>query len=188
MGHERIAAIERNVQPLVAVGGPGVGLLRSSEQVPVCGARGGPQPERAIDVHPSSVPFGDGDQRGEILVHAGVDVAGLEMHDRGRLRIVAQCALERLRREAALIVGRQRLAAEILVAALQGGGIRLLIKRFEEKQLIFGGSILLAVSLLAWGLTPNLWLLLIVLVPLSLASGTLRVSTNSAAFGKKKSV
>jgi DHA1 family tetracycline resistance protein-like MFS transporter len=68
----------------------------------------------------------------------------------------------------------------LLVAALQGGGIRLLIKHFEEKQLIFGGSILLAVSLLAWGLTPNLWLLLIVLIPLSLASGTLRVSTNSA--------
>jgi DHA1 family tetracycline resistance protein-like MFS transporter len=68
----------------------------------------------------------------------------------------------------------------VLVAAIQGGGIRLLIKRFTEKQLIFGGSILLAVTLLAWALTPVLWLLLIVLAPLALASGMLRVSTNSA--------
>jgi DHA1 family tetracycline resistance protein-like MFS transporter len=68
----------------------------------------------------------------------------------------------------------------LLVAAIQGGGIRLLIKRFTEKQLIFGGSILLAITLLAWGLTPVVWLLLIVLAPLALASGMLRVSTNSA--------
>jgi hypothetical protein len=34
--------------------------------------------------------------------------------------------------------------------------------------------------LLAWALTPTLWLLLVVLSPLALASGVLRVSSNSA--------
>jgi DHA1 family tetracycline resistance protein-like MFS transporter len=68
----------------------------------------------------------------------------------------------------------------LLVVAVQGGGIGLLTRVFGEKQLIFGGSILLAASLVAWALVPNLWVLLIVLVPLSLASGTLRVSINSA--------
>jgi DHA1 family tetracycline resistance protein-like MFS transporter len=68
----------------------------------------------------------------------------------------------------------------VLVAAIQGGGMGLLTKRFSDKQLTFGGAVLLAVMLLAWGLTPNLWLLLVVLAPLALASGVLRVSISSA--------
>ncbi len=68
----------------------------------------------------------------------------------------------------------------LLIVAIQGGGMGLLTKRFSEKHLIFGGTILLTFSLLAWALTPTLWLLLLVLAPLSLASGVLRVSINSA--------
>jgi DHA1 family tetracycline resistance protein-like MFS transporter len=68
----------------------------------------------------------------------------------------------------------------LLVVAIQGGGIGLLAKRFTEKQLILGGAILLALSLSAWALTPTLGLLLVVLAPLALASGVLRVSINSA--------
>jgi DHA1 family tetracycline resistance protein-like MFS transporter len=56
----------------------------------------------------------------------------------------------------------------------------LLARRFSEKQLIFGGSILLSLSLLAWALTSTLWLLLVVLAPLALAGGVLSVATNSA--------
>lgn len=67
----------------------------------------------------------------------------------------------------------------ILVVLVQGVGIRLLVRRFSDRQLIFGGSALLALSLLAWALTPSLGVLLVVLVPLSLAFGVLRVSVNT---------
>ncbi len=68
----------------------------------------------------------------------------------------------------------------ILVVLVQGVGIRLLLKRFSDKQLVFGGAFLGAISILAWAFTPSLGLLLVVLVPLSLASGVLRVAVNSA--------
>jgi DHA1 family tetracycline resistance protein-like MFS transporter len=68
----------------------------------------------------------------------------------------------------------------LLVVAVQGGGMGVLTKHFSEKQLIFGGSILTGLSLLGWAVTPKLWWLLVVLAPLSLASGSLRVSINSA--------
>ncbi|MBS3753504.1 MAG: MFS transporter [Anaerolineales bacterium] len=68
----------------------------------------------------------------------------------------------------------------LLVVMVQGGGIRLLSKTFTDKQLIFGGSVLLTGGLLGWAFSPSLPALLIALLPLSLASGMLRVSTNSA--------
>lgn len=68
----------------------------------------------------------------------------------------------------------------VLIVAVQGGGIGQLTRRFKDKQLIFGASIVLAISLLAWALTPNIWVLLVVLAPLALASGVLNVVVNSA--------
>ncbi len=63
---------------------------------------------------------------------------------------------------------------------VQGVGIRLLVRRFTDKQLVFGGSVLLALSLLAWAFSPSLAVLLVVLAPLALASGILRVAVNTA--------
>lgn len=68
----------------------------------------------------------------------------------------------------------------ILIVMVQGGGIRLLSKTYTDKQLIFGGSVLLTGGLLGWAFSPSLPALLVALLPLSLASGMLRVSTNSA--------
>ncbi len=68
----------------------------------------------------------------------------------------------------------------ILVVLVQGVGIRLLVRRFTDKQLVFGGSALLALSLLAWAFSPSLGVLLVVLAPLALASGVLRVAVNTA--------
>ncbi len=68
----------------------------------------------------------------------------------------------------------------VLVVLVQGVGIRWLSIRFTDKQLVFGGAILLTGSLLAWALTPTLPALLAVLAPLALASGTLRVAISSA--------
>jgi len=68
----------------------------------------------------------------------------------------------------------------VLVVLVQAGGIRWLSAKFKDKQLIFGGSILLIVGLLGWAFSNSLVALLIALLPLALASGMLRVSTNSA--------
>jgi DHA1 family tetracycline resistance protein-like MFS transporter len=68
----------------------------------------------------------------------------------------------------------------ILVVLVQGGGIRWLSARFTDKQLISAGSILLIVGLLGWAFSNSLTILLIALAPLALASGMLRVSTNSS--------
>jgi len=68
----------------------------------------------------------------------------------------------------------------LLVVAVQGGGIRLLTKRYRDNQLVFAGAILLTAALLAWAFTPSLWLLLVVLAPLALAGGLLNIATNSS--------
>ncbi len=68
----------------------------------------------------------------------------------------------------------------VVVVLVQGGGIRWLSARFTDKQLIFSGSLLLIVGLLGWAFSSNLVMLLIALLPLALASGMLRVSSNSA--------
>jgi DHA1 family tetracycline resistance protein-like MFS transporter len=70
--------------------------------------------------------------------------------------------------------------AGVLIAGVQGGAIGPLSKRFTDRELILAGSVLLSVALLAWALTPTFWALLVVLAPLSLASGILQVSLNSA--------
>jgi DHA1 family tetracycline resistance protein-like MFS transporter len=68
----------------------------------------------------------------------------------------------------------------VVVVLVQGVGIRWLSARFSDKQLIFGGAILLIGGLLGWAFSFSLLVLLIALLPLALASGMLRVSTNSA--------
>ena len=68
----------------------------------------------------------------------------------------------------------------VLIVLIQGGGIGQLTKRFTDKQLVFGASVLLAFSLLAWAVAPNLVVLLIVLAPLALASSVMNVTSNSA--------
>jgi DHA1 family tetracycline resistance protein-like MFS transporter len=54
-----------------------------------------------------------------------------------------------------------------------------LTDRFSEKTLIRIGTIILAVSLVGWGLVPNLFLLVIVLVPIAVAGGVLSVVITS---------
>ncbi len=90
------------------------------------------------------------------------------------------------------LFAKQRLALDVqttsyvltyvgmLSVAVQGGGMGPLTRRFNEKQLIFGGTALMAVSLLAWAFTPALWVLIIVLAPLALAGGVLGVALDSA--------
>ena len=67
----------------------------------------------------------------------------------------------------------------ILVVLVQGAGIGWITKLADEKKLIFWSSILLAASLLAWGFTSSIPLLLVVLAPLALSSGILNTLLNS---------
>lgn len=67
-----------------------------------------------------------------------------------------------------------------LVVLVQGLAIGRLTRRFPENRLILWSVAVLAVSLLAWAFTPSVWLLLVVLTPLSFASGVLNTVINSA--------
>lgn len=66
-----------------------------------------------------------------------------------------------------------------LVVLVQGVAMSRLTARFSEVRLMFYGSILLAVSLFAWGFAQTLVLQVIVLIPLALATGILNTVVNS---------
>ena len=68
----------------------------------------------------------------------------------------------------------------VLAAFVQGWAIGTLTKRFSERSLIFSSTIIMAVSLLAWAFTPNVPVLLIILLPLAYAGGVLGTVINSA--------
>jgi DHA1 family tetracycline resistance protein-like MFS transporter len=68
----------------------------------------------------------------------------------------------------------------VLAALVQGVGVGLLSRRFEDARLIFVGSGLMAAALLAWASTPNVWWMLVVLAPLAAAGGVLNTVLNSA--------
>jgi MFS transporter, DHA1 family, tetracycline resistance protein len=68
----------------------------------------------------------------------------------------------------------------ILSVLVQGVGIGFLTKRFRETWLIITGLWIMGGALLAWAFTPNLLVLLIVMLPLSLAGGVLNTVIQSA--------
>jgi DHA1 family tetracycline resistance protein-like MFS transporter len=68
----------------------------------------------------------------------------------------------------------------LLVVLVQGLAIGRLTARFRESHLILSGATLMTLTLLAWAFVPNVPLLLVVLAPLSLASGVLNTVVNSA--------
>ncbi len=68
----------------------------------------------------------------------------------------------------------------VLSVLVQGVGIGLLIKKYTENQLIITGLWLMTLGLLGWAFTPNLGVLLIVMLPLALAGGVLNTVINSS--------
>jgi len=67
----------------------------------------------------------------------------------------------------------------ILVVLVQGVGIRYLTARIPERRLIVAAILLMSPSLLAWALAPTVLFLLVVLIPIALAGGTLNTVINS---------
>ena len=67
----------------------------------------------------------------------------------------------------------------LLSVIVQGFAIGRLTKRFKERRLITTSIILLAVTLLIWGFTEQIWLLLIILAPIALSAGILNTLITS---------
>jgi len=63
----------------------------------------------------------------------------------------------------------------LLSVLVQGLAIGRLAGRFSERALIFAGTLILAGAFALWAIVPNVWLLLIVLMPIALAAGILNV-------------
>lgn len=61
----------------------------------------------------------------------------------------------------------------VLVAGIQGGGMGALTKRFPENALFRFALIVLTLSYAGWAFSPNVPVLMVVLVPLSISSGIL---------------
>ena len=68
----------------------------------------------------------------------------------------------------------------LLSVVVQGGLIGVLTRRFRENWLIITGLWLMTGALLAWAFTADLWLLLVVLLPLALSGGVLNTVIQSA--------
>jgi len=68
----------------------------------------------------------------------------------------------------------------IISVIVQGVLIGRLTKRFRENWLIITGLWVMALALLAWGFTKQLWVLLIVILPVGLAGGVLNTVLQSA--------
>jgi DHA1 family tetracycline resistance protein-like MFS transporter len=68
----------------------------------------------------------------------------------------------------------------VLAVITQGFMIGKLTARFSETRLIAFSTGLMAVGLAGWALAPNLWVLLLVMIPTSFAGGILNTVINSA--------
>jgi MFS transporter, DHA1 family, tetracycline resistance protein len=68
----------------------------------------------------------------------------------------------------------------LLSVFTQGFAVGKLANRFQDRQIIFGASIVMTLALLAWAFAPNLVTVLIVLAPMAFAGGTLNTVLSSA--------
>jgi MFS transporter, DHA1 family, tetracycline resistance protein len=68
----------------------------------------------------------------------------------------------------------------ILSVLVQGVGVGLITKRFRENAIIITSMWLMVFGLAGWAITPNLPVLLVVMLPLSMGGGMLNTVINSA--------
>jgi MFS transporter, DHA1 family, tetracycline resistance protein len=68
----------------------------------------------------------------------------------------------------------------VLSVLVQGFGVGLISKRFRENAIIITSMWLMVLGLAGWAITPNLPVLLVVILPLSLGGGMLNTVINSA--------
>ena len=75
------AAVIRNIEPLVGVGGPGIGIGHSRHQVGMTRAGRGPQSERSVHVDPGACRMRAAADLRHRIERPGIHVAGLHAHD-----------------------------------------------------------------------------------------------------------
>jgi MFS transporter, DHA1 family, tetracycline resistance protein len=68
----------------------------------------------------------------------------------------------------------------VLAVIVQGVAVGRLAKRYSETALITIGSAVMALALIGWAFTSNLWVLLVVLAPVAMAGGVLNTVLTSA--------
>jgi len=67
----------------------------------------------------------------------------------------------------------------VLSVIVQGFAIGRLVKQFKERKLIVASILILIITLITWGFTRNVWMLLIVLAPIALSAGILNTLLTS---------
>jgi len=68
----------------------------------------------------------------------------------------------------------------VLAVIIQGYGVGKLSQRYDDKTLLMMSSVMMSVSLVAWGLSFSVPVLLIVLIPVSISGGIFNTIINSA--------
>ncbi len=68
----------------------------------------------------------------------------------------------------------------LLSTITQGGLIRIFTQHFDERTLILSATLAMSFGLLGWGLAPSVPILLLALLPIAVAGGTLNTVLNSA--------
>lgn len=68
----------------------------------------------------------------------------------------------------------------VLLVIVQGYGVGKLSHRYDDKALLMMSSVMMAVALVAWGLSFSVPVLLIVLIPISISGGIFNTMINSA--------
>lgn len=68
----------------------------------------------------------------------------------------------------------------VLSAVTQGVLVGQLVKRFSDRQLLFGGMIAMTVGMVGWAIAPNVPTLLLAMLPLAVAGGTLNTVLQAA--------
>ncbi len=107
MSDEREPAVVRDVEPLVRVGRPRVGLAHPLDEMAELGRRGGPQPERAVDVEPGARRPRECRDLGHRIHGARVHLADLRA-DHRRAVTAGKRRLHRIRAHSTLVIHRHR--------------------------------------------------------------------------------
>src|SRR5919199_6995873 len=101
------ARVVRDIQPLVRVGGPGIGALYPFDEIAQTRGSGRPHPERSVDVDPSASLTGGVADGAERVESPGVHIARLGAHY-GRPGDLRESCTQGVRPHPALAIRRNR--------------------------------------------------------------------------------
>src|ERR1700677_3446223 len=100
--NESIAAVIRNVEPLMSISRPRIRRVDTGEQVPVRRAGCDPKAERSIDMYPCSESLRDGNENLKLVEGPNIQIACLQDYNRRRAGIGGECRFERGRLQSAV--------------------------------------------------------------------------------------